>query len=128
MSLLRDLSKIDDVLASQQEKDKTIVMSQLQNINGNLFRISENMNKLKEEKAVLLKKNGDLTTERDSLKTELERIKAKYGEHLDRLNNEIVYLKAEHKKRIQGFTELLIHLQDIPYSDLKIAKSFSEDK
>ena len=56
----------------------------------------------------------ELIIERDALKVELERIKTRYGEHLDNLNNEVSKLRVEAKKRVAAFVELMIHLQDVP--------------
>ncbi len=68
-----------------------------------------------------------LTAQRDSLLEEVKWLKIRYGEHLDRLNNELVAFKSQEHNRIKGFIELMIQLQDIPFSDLKMAKS-SEEK
>ena len=64
----------------------------------------------------LKKLNEELILERDELKIELQRIKTRYSEHLDNLNNEISKLRIEAKKRVQAFVELMIHLQDVPES------------
>ena len=53
----------------------------------------------------LKKLNEELTTEGNALKVELERIKTRYGEHLDNLNNEVSKLRVEAKNRIKAFVE-----------------------
>lgn len=81
---------------------------------------------LEEEKDILLKLIEELTTERDELKAEVERIKTKYGEHLDSLNNEIVRLKVEGKNRMKAFVDLMVVLQDIPVNELGCLQSDSD--
>jgi len=67
-----------------------------------------------EEKLVLIMLTKELTIERNALQAELERIKKRYGEHLDTLNNEVSKLRVEAKKRIAAFVEMMIYLQDLP--------------
>lgn len=55
---------------------------------------------------------ADLKNKIENLKLENERIKTRYGEHLDKLNNDNVILKNKIKIQAKAYTELLIYLQD----------------